>query len=419
MRILFTTAWYPNRKVAGDGVFIQKHARAIARINDVAVLMVQTDEAIRGWRVDICPEQETATFIQTGRLRELLIYVPKTRFEIPVVTGLIRLAWLMIGYLKGYRYIKKNWWQGERPEACHVNVLTRAAGLPWLLSKIHHIPYIITEHWSRYARPEAYPNSSLQLRLGRLFVKDAAYICPVSLNLEKAMKKWELNNKYYTRISNVVDTDLFVLPNNADVPESNLKEPHIPRFVHVSWMRDDSKNISGILRVLARLQTDGLTYRMDFIGEGNDKEMLMDYAHQLGLSEPEVSFLPAQQGPALVSALQQHDALLMFSHFENQPVSVLEALACGLPVIATHVGTIPSMLAQKRGITVEPRNEDQLYDALKNFIILYQTMSPEQRLDKTLPQARHQYVAEHHSPQVIGRQFDALYHAASSRSKAR
>lgn len=419
MRILFTTAWYPNRKVAGDGVFIQKHARAIARINDVAVLMVQTDEAIRGWRVDICPEQETATSVQTGRLRELLIYVPKTRFEIPVVTGLIRLAWLMIGYLKGYRYIKKNWWQGERPEACHVNVLTRAAGLPWLLSKIHHIPYIITEHWSRYARPEAYPNSSLQLRLGRLFVRDAAYICPVSLNLEKAMKKWELNNKHYTRISNVVDTDLFVLPNNADVPESNLKEPHIPRFVHVSWMRDDSKNISGILRVLARLQADGLTYRMDFIGEGNDKEMLMDYAHQLGLSEPEVSFLPAQQGPALASALQQHDALLMFSHFENQPVSVLEALACGLPVIATHVGTIPSMLAQKRGITVEPRNEDQLYDALKNFIVLYQTMSPEQRLDKTLPQARHQYVAEHHSPQVIGRQFDALYHAALSRSKAR
>ena len=145
----------------------------------------------------------------------------------------------------------------------------------------------------------------------------------------------------------------------------------------------------------------------------------MDYAHQLGLSEPEVSFLPAQQGPALVSALQQHDALLMFSHFENQPVSVLEALACGLPVVATHVGTSPSMLAQKRGITVEPRNEDQLYDALKNFIILYQTMSPEQRLDKTLPQARHQYVAEHHSPHVIGRQFDALYHAALSRSKAR
>ena len=43
MRVLFTTAWYPNRKVAGDGVFIQKHAQAIAQLNDVAVLMVQTD----------------------------------------------------------------------------------------------------------------------------------------------------------------------------------------------------------------------------------------------------------------------------------------------------------------------------------------------------------------------------------------
>jgi len=415
MRVLFTTAWYPNRKVAGDGVFVQKHARAIAQINDVAVLMVQTDEAVCGWNIEV-EEGESQINNNGGALHEVLVYVPKIHRQIPLFTGIIRLFWLMAGYLKGYRLIKSKYWQGCRPEVCHVNVLTRAAGLPWLLYKFRHIPYIITEHWSRYMRWGAYPDSKMQLHLGRLFVGDAAYVCPVSLNLEKGMKEWKLLNKHYTRISNVVDTDVFTVPLNS------FKGGGPVRFVHVSWMRDDSKNISGILRVLARLQAEKLPFHMNFIGDGNDKAQLMQYAQELGVctsnneKEGACTFLPACSGTALAQALQQHDALLMFSHFENQPVSVLEALACGLPVIATAVGAIPSMLAQNRGMTIPPRNEDQLFEALRNFILLHNSLTPEQKNDVTLSESRHRYVAEHYSPAVIARRFDVLYHAAQSKA---
>ena len=399
MRILFTTAWYPNRKDAGDGVFIQKHARAIARLNDVAVLMVQTDVSVRGLKIEVCPTESTEK-----SLHEVLVYVPKTRFEIPLITGLVRLFWLMMGFIKGYRFIKKNYWQGERPEVCHVNVLTRAAGLPWLLLKLHHIPYIITEHWSRYAREGAYPDSAMQLRLGRRFVKDASYVCPVSLNLEQNMKKWGLENRHYTRIGNVVDTDTFV-------PASNVNIGSKVTFVHVSWMRDDSKNISGILRTAARLKEQQKDFHIDFIGEGNDKPKLMELSKELGLDET-VSFLPAMTGHDLAEVLQKHDALLMFSNFENQPVSVLEALACGLPVIATKVGTIPAMLAQNRGITVVPGDEAQLQEVLTAFITTRSRMTDVQRADRTLALQRHQYVTERHSPEVIAQQFDVLYRSA-------
>ncbi len=399
MRILFTTAWYPNRKDAGDGVFIQKHARAVARLNDVAVLMVQTDVAVRGLSIEIC-----ATESSVQSLHEVLVYVPKTRFELPLVTGLLRLFWLMAGYVKGYRFIKRNYWKGQRPEVCHVNVLTRAAGLPWLLLKLHHIPYIITEHWSRYAREGAYPDSAMQLRLGRRFVKDASYVCPVSLNLEQNMKKWGLDNRHYTRIGNVVDTGTFV-------PAAKACMGTRVTFVHVSWMRDDSKNISGILRMAARLKEQRQDFHIDFIGEGNDKPKLMAYSKELGLDET-VSFLPPLTGRDLAEALRRHDALLMFSNFENQPVSVLEALACGLPVIATKVGTIPAMLAQKRGITVAPADEAQLQEVMAAFIATRSQMTDAQLSDRTLALQRHQYVAERHSPEVIAQQFDVLYRSA-------
>lgn len=407
MRVLYTTAWYPNRKVAGDGVFVQKHARAIAQYDDVAVLMVQTDEGKRDYSIEVVASDASSVLSahSQGSLQEVLVYVPKTRWEIPVLTGLVRLVWLMAGYLRGYRYIKRNYWNGQRPEVCHANVLTRAAGLPWLLYKLHHIPYIITEHWTRYARPDAYPQSQMQLRMGRRFVRDAAYVCPVSLNLEQSMKQWGLDNRHYTRVGNVVDTDLFALP------QQRTSEPCC-RLVHVSWMRDPAKNISGILRVCAKLMQERTDWQLDLVGEGNDKEMLMAYAKELGLDD-RVNFLPAQQGAELVHTLQQHDAMVMFSYFENQPVSILEALSCGLPVIATSIAAIPGMLGQQRGITVEPGNEAELLEVLRSFVSTFASMTPQQRQDATLAGLRHQYVVSHHSPEVIGRQFDVLYHAAS------
>ena len=404
MRVLFTTAWYPNRKVAGDGVFIQKHAQAIAHLNDVAVLMVQTDVAVKGLKIEMVHKNVSVS------LHEVLVYVPKTRFEVPVITGLIRLMWLMLGYLKGYRFISRQYWQGKRPEVCHVNVLTRAGGLPWLLYKLYRIPYIITEHWTRYARAEAYPESRMQLFFGRLFVRHAAYVCPVSYNLEQSMKQWKLESKHYTRIGNVVDTDLFCLPSTKE--SAKMQNRDSVRFVHVSWMRDPAKNISGILRTLSQLLTRRKDWHLDLIGEGNDKEMLKDMAHALGLDE-QVSFLPAQQGEELAATLRQHDALLMFSNHENQPVSILEALSCGLPVIATQIAAIPGMLAQKRGITVEARNEVQLLEVLEQFIDMQKHVWKQGgQGNHALAIQRHDYVVAHHSPQVIARQFDVLYHAA-------
>ncbi len=401
MRVLFTTAWYPNRKVAGDGVFVRKHAQAVALLHDVAVLMVQTDVAVKGWHVEIELGEAKENSDGESTLHEVLVYVPKVKREIPVLTGLLRLFWLLMGYLKGYHYIKRNFWQGKRPDRCHVNVLIRAAMLPWLLYKLHAVPYIITEHWSRYHRAGAFPSSRLHLWFSQRVVKEAKYVCPVSLNLEQSMKKWGLENPHYVRVGNVV----------SPMPELSMQhsasrggQPF--RFVHVSWMRDDSKNISGILRALSKLSAESQDWHFDFIGEGNDKEQLIAYAQELGLLEQRlVAFLPAQRSEQLAETLGQYDALVMFSHFENQPVSVLEALAAGLPVIATSVGEIPKMLTQNRGITVAPGNEEQLYEVLHAFV----SLSGSQRNDADLRQQRHQYVTEHHSAEVIARQFDALY----------
>ena len=360
-------------------------------LHDVAVLMVQTDANVRGWHAEI----ETQDYV-----KEVLVYVPRVDREIPLLTGMMRFFWLMVGYFKGYHYIKKHYWQGKRPEVCHVNVLTRAALLPMLLRVVHRVPYIITEHFSRYQRSGSFPHGRLHLWLTRLAVCKAAYVCPVSGNLERAMKRWHLDNPQYVKVGNVVDVDTFSL---ADMPQNDIS-----RLVHVSWLRDDSKNISGLLRVLRALADERTDWHLDIIGEGNDQERLMALTSELGLDN-QVSFYPACSGAALARQLQSHDALVMFSHFENQPVSVLEALSCGLFVIATRVGDIPTMLAEQRGVTVEPGNEAQMLDALRTFV-----NGCLQRVgqDPALRRSRHQYVAERHTAEHIAQCFNELYNQA-------
>jgi glycosyltransferase involved in cell wall biosynthesis len=58
-------------------------------------------------------------------------------------------------------------------------------------------------------------------------------------------------------------------------------------------------------------------------------------------------------------------AFVSFSNYENQPCSILEALCCGVPVIATKVGGIPEVINSQNGILIDPLNESQLLHAME------------------------------------------------------
>lgn len=402
-----TTAWYPNRKQAGDGVFVRKHALALARLHHVVVLMVQSDITIKGLHTEsetrhISVAEHSGSI--AGSLHEVLVYVPKVRVEIPILTALLRFFWYLCGSWKGYR-IAKQLFDRQRPDICHVNVLTRAALLPYALRRLHHIPYIITEHWSRYGRDE-FPHHRFHLWLTRLMVKHAAAVCPVSRNLQDNMLRWRLDNPNYEQVNNVVNTDMFTLVTH--------KQAQTLRFIHVSWMRDHAKNLSGILRVLSRLSTVRKDFHLTIVGDGVDKNRLQTQAEELKLCPDRVTFLPGTQGEALVELLHQHDCLLMFSNYENQPVSILEALACGMPVIASAVGSIPDMLADGRGIVVQPGDEEGLLETLAQVCSTSLDPSPASAVldfSDEMRQKRRRYVVQHFSPQHIAGHFTRIYHS--------
>lgn len=62
--------------------------------------------------------------------------------------------------------------------------------------------------------------------------------------------------------------------------------------------------------------------------------------------------------------LQHADVFVLYSDYENQPCALLEALCCGLPVVASSVGGIAEVVNERNGRLIPPNNLQVLSDAL-------------------------------------------------------
>ena len=195
-------------------------------------------------------------------------------------------------------------------------------------------------------------------------------------------------------IANVVEQELFY---PAPTP------PVGPRLLHVAAFHDDIKNLSGVLRVVAGLRADWPGLRLRIAGYGPDESRLRTYAAELGLlADGTVEFLGKLPHPAVAAEMRQATALVSFSRAETFGMVLLEARACGRPVVATRVGGVPELFepAGAFGLLVEPDDEAALAAALTAVL-----RQPAQ-LD---PALLHADATARCSPAGVGQAFGRLY----------
>jgi len=122
------------------------------------------------------------------------------------------------------------------------------------------------------------------------------------------------------------------------------------------------KRTDDVLVAFKRLRDGGVDATLCMVGDGPDRAGLEQRAYELGIVR-DTLFLGYQEDVAPFYAA--FDALVLPSSNEGTPVSVIEALGAGRPVVATRVGGVPDIVRDgEDGFLVEPGATDELADRL-------------------------------------------------------
>lgn len=346
-KILFLPKWYPNRFDSMPGVFVRYQALALIEKYDIAVLYIHADTNY--------PENQSSIVEQfdDNGIKTIIIYYRISKKSWIAKFQNIGLLW---HYHKvGLKLLKQ---QNFVPDLTHVHILTRLGVIALLMKQLYQIPYVVSEHWSRYLKENKSYRGFLRKMMTRLVVKKAACVIPASHLLKDAMLDKKLYNDNYQVVPNITDTTLF------DICNTSIFDNHKINLVHVSCFDDTSKNISGILRVMKKISDQRDDIILHLVGEGVDWQQMVTLSQKLNIYNKTVFFTGLLEGKPLAQYFGSADALVIFSNYETFCMVVNESLACGVPVIATNTGGISERVNRSNGILIEPRNEEQLYQAI-------------------------------------------------------
>ena len=281
----------------------------------------------------------------------------------PPKNSIVRKLKMLRMYQYGLKYIKQRFF---KPDLIHLHVAYPLGQFALLWKKLFGYKYVLTEHWTIY-QPQN--KEVLVGKLKRKIVKianNSELIMPVSLDLQRCMEGHGVHNRFKV-IYNLVNTDIFKL----GAPHTSGKK----QILHISTLRDEAKNFSGILRVIERLRQQRDDFELHVIHDYDAPEFkTFVKEHHL---EDCVIFHGKKTSAEVAEAYQNADFFVLFSNFENLPCVIVEAFASGVPVLSTSVGGIAEILSPERGILIPQGDEDALLQGMNNLLNHYQEYNRE------------------------------------------
>ena len=285
----------------------------------------------------------------------------------PKINAIRKLKMLRM-YQYGLKYIKKHFFN---PDLIHLHVTYPLGQVALLWKKLLGYKYVLTEHWTIY-QPQN--KDVLVGKLKRKIIKianNAELIMPVSLDLQQCMEGHGVCNHFQV-IYNLVNTDMFKLgqPCIDSSLRTNLRGNDMhggkKRMLHISTLRDEAKNFSGILRVIERLRQQRDDFELHVIHDYDAPEFkAFVKEHHL---EDCVIFHGKKTSAEVAQAYQDADFFVLFSNFENLPCVIVEAFASGVPVLSTSVGGIAEIVSPERGILIPQGDEEALLQGMNQML---------------------------------------------------
>ncbi len=212
-----------------------------------------------------------------------------------------------------------------------------------------------------------------------------------------------VNEKRIALIENGIDLTLFI-------PVDEETKRHLRRSHHL-----EERPTIGIISRLASIKGQDVLIRsmervckkwpdaqLLIVGEGKTERELKMLVSRLHL-EKNIYFYPTVDRAFAAQMLTMLDIFVLPSRQEGLGLALMEAQACGLPVVASGVGGILSLIQDgKTGILVKPEDVEELSQAIIKLI-------ENKSLARSLGQAASDHAHQHYSCEIMGRKTMGLY----------
>lgn len=382
LKILFIPRWYPNRIDNLKGIFIKRHAIAVALKHQVAVLYVNADPKMKDKMYD-------SEFSAEDGISTVRVYYNNSFPDIRFISSVIKFFRYLKSCMLGIKIINEKF---GTPDISHIHVLARTFFPAYYYKFFYKIPYIITEHWSGYLPEDGAYKGFFKKIITKISVRKASAITTVNTSLKQAMLSHGLNNEYYV-IPNVVDINLF----NTALAK---KERNKFFLLTVADLDDRVKNISGSIHVIKKISEQRKDFEYHIIGDGCDMEKLKNLALKNNLLNMFVFFEGEKKSSEVAEVMRKADLFILFSNYDNMPCVMTEAFASGVPVIGSDIHGMKEHIKEGLGILVPPGNENELLDAVQS------AMNTIDSFDKN---KLRQYAIDNFSYETVSKSFDEIY----------
>lgn len=251
--------------------------------------------------------------------------------------------------------------------------------------------------WSAFAEQNHTLDSAWVQRIHRIqneaFQYASRVVMTSPLMLDDVQKVAPTIDDKVTIIPNYVDTDLFC----------PIDQPTVYDLVFVGRVTEQ-KNLHSLLNAIR-----GTTYTLAIAGDGNLRDSLQQEFNDLG---EQVVWLGRVSHPELPKLINQGRVFILPSNYEGHPKSLIEAMACGVPVIGTRVRGIKQVIEHGvTGVLCEP-DDQSLLQAIESVLSKPNHVA-------TMGNNARQYAIEHYSlDQIAQKEFDVL-HAVVTQHKGR
>ncbi len=227
-------------------------------------------------------------------------------------------------------------------------------------------PYVITFHGTDY---HAFNRFEAYQALTRRGVQGAAFVIPLSeQEREQAIEAYEIEHEKTIIVTSGTNTEVFKpmdVDKGALLKSYSIENTSRP-VVFFGGRLTTQKGVDTLLRaaqIYSQMDAKPLTL---IAGDGDLKVKLKALASELGLSD--TYFLGNQTHAQMVALFNIADVVAYPSIFDPFPLTAMEAMACGAPIIGGNVGGFREMISEDVGCLVEPGDYKTWAEKITVFI---------------------------------------------------